>query len=159
MRYFNIAGASPSGKIGLINKNSDHLFKNFSMEVIKNKPKLKIYGTDYNTKDGSCIRDFIHVSDISEIHYKVLEKINKCNKSKILNCGYGKGISVYQVAKEFKKHVKKNLKIIKLPRREGDMASIIAINKNLHQFIKWKPKFNKLSFMVKSCLRWEKLNN
>ena len=158
LRYFNVVGSSPSGKIGLINKG-DHLFKNFSTEISKKSPIFKIYGTNYPTLDGTCIRDFIHVSDISEIHYKVLEKINKCNKSKILNCGYGKGISVYQVAKEFKKHVKKNLKIIKLPRREGDMASIIAINKNLHQFIKWKPKFNKLSFMVKSCLRWEKLNN
>ena len=155
LRYFNVVGSSPSGKIGLINKG-DHLFKNFSTEISKKSPIFKIYGTNYPTLDGTCIRDFIHVSDISEIHYKVLEKINKSNKSKILNCGYGKGISVYQVVNEFKKHAKKNLKIIDLPRRKGDMASIIAINKNLHKFIKWKPKFNKLSFMVKSCLRWEK---
>ncbi len=74
LRYFNIAGSSPSGKIGLINKNSDHLFKNYSIEILKKKPKLKIYGTNYKTKDGSCIRDFIHVSDIAEIHYLVLEK-------------------------------------------------------------------------------------
>jgi UDP-glucose 4-epimerase len=155
LRYFNVVGASPYGKIGLINKG-DHLFKNFSIQLSKKNPIFKIYGTNYATLDGTCIRDFIHVSDISEIHYKVLEKINKSNKSKILNCGYGKGISVYQVVNEFKKHAKKNLKIIDLPRRKGDMASIIAINKNLHKFIKWKPKFNKLSFMVKSCLRWEK---
>ena len=86
LRYFNIAGSSPSGKIGLINKNSDHLFKNFSIELMKDKPKLKIYGTNYKTKDGSCIRDFIHVSDIAEIHYLILEKINKLNISKIFNC-------------------------------------------------------------------------
>ena len=79
LRYFNIAGSSPSGKIGLINKNSDHLFKNFSKELMRKKPKLKIYGTNYKTKDGSCIRDFIHVSDIAEIHYLVLEKINQSN--------------------------------------------------------------------------------
>ena len=93
LRYFNIAGSSPSGKIGLINK-SDHLFKNFSREIIKKRPVLKIYGNNYDTKDGSCIRDFIHVSDIAEIHYKVLEKINDSNNSKILNCGYNKGISI-----------------------------------------------------------------
>ena len=103
LRYFNIAGASPSGKIGLINKKSDHLFKNFSSEIMKKRPKLKIYGSDYKTKDGSCIRDFIHVSDIAQIHYLILEKINKLKISKILNCGYNKGISVLEVAKEFKK--------------------------------------------------------
>ena len=84
LRYFNIAGASPSGKIGLLNK-SDNLFKNFSNQIIKKKPILKIYGTDYKTKDGTCIRDFIHVYDIAEIHLKVLEKINKLNVSKVLN--------------------------------------------------------------------------
>ena len=76
LRYFNIVGASPSNKIGLINKN-DHLFKNFATETLKKKPLLKVYGFNYNTHDGSCIRDFIHVSDIAEIHLKVLEKINK----------------------------------------------------------------------------------
>ena len=81
---------------------------------MKKNPKLKIYGTDYKTKDGSCIRDFIHVSDIAEIHLKVLEKINKVNQSKILNCGYNKGTSVLEVAKEFKKHSKKDIKIINI---------------------------------------------
>ena len=71
LRYFNIAGSSPSGKIGLLNKG-DNLFKNFSKQIMKKNPTLKIYGGDYNTKDGSCIRDFIHVNDIAEIHYKVL---------------------------------------------------------------------------------------
>ena len=112
LRYFNIAGSSPSKKIGLINKKSDHLFKNFSIEILKKKPKLKIYGSDYNTKDGSCIRDYIHVSDIAEIHYLVLEKINKLNISKVLNCGYNKGISVLEVAKEFKKQTIKKVEII-----------------------------------------------
>ncbi len=107
LRYFNIAGSSSSGKIGLINKRSDHLFKNFSREIIKKKPILKIYGNDYDTKDGSCIRDFIHVSDIAEIHYKVLEKIDKLNNSKILNCGYNRGVSVLEVAKAFKKQSSK----------------------------------------------------
>ena len=125
LRYFNIAGSSPSGKIGLINKNNDNLFKNFSTEVIKNKPKLKIYGTSYKTKDGTCIRDFIHVSDIAEIHYLVLEKINKFNVSKILNCGYNKGISVLQVAKEFERISQKKISIIYSKRRNNDLIKII----------------------------------
>ncbi len=155
LRYFNIAGSSPSGKIGLINK-SDHLFKNFSKEIIKKRPILKIYGDNYNTKDGSCIRDFIHVSDIAEIHYKVLEKINNLNNSKILNCGYNKGISVLEVAKEFKNQSSKKVEILVSKRRKGDLVKIIASNKRLKKFIKWKPKFNNLNTIVKSCISWEK---
>ena len=155
LRYFNIAGSSPSGKIGLINK-SDHLFKNFSREIMKKRPVLKIYGNDYKTKDGSCIRDFIHVSDIAEIHFKVLEKIDKTNKSKILNCGYNKGTSVLEVAKEFKKQTSKKVKILITKRRTADLVKIIASNNKLMRFIRWKPKFNNLRKIVKSCLIWEK---
>mgnify|MGYP001455139035 CR=1 FL=1 len=156
LRYFNIAGASPSGKIGLINKKSDHLFKNFSIELMKNKPKLKIYGTDYKTKDGSCIRDFIHVSDIAEIHYLILEKINKLKISKILNCGYNKGTSVLEVAEEFQKQSSKKVNIVLTKRRKNDLVKIIATNNRLKNFIKWKPKFNNLSNIVKSCITWER---
>lgn len=156
LRYFNIAGSSPSGKIGLINKKSDHLFKNFSVELMKKKPKLKIYGTDYKTKDGSCVRDFIHVSDIAEIHYLVLEKINKLNTSKILNCGYNKGTSVMEVAKEFKRQSSKKVVIINAKKRKDDLIKIIATNNKLKRFIKWRPKFNNLTKIVKSCIIWEK---
>ena len=155
LRYFNVAGASSSGKIGQINKG-DQLFKNLSIETNKKKPIFKIYGTKYKTKDGTCIRDYIHVSDISEIHYKVLLKISKYNISTILNCGYGKGISVYDAIKEFKKYANKNSKIVEFPNRKGDMVKIIASNKKLMQFIKWRPKFNSLRKIVKSCLIWEK---
>ena len=155
LRYFNIVGASPSGKYGLINI-SDHLFKNFSTQVMKKQPILKIYGTDYNTPDGTCIRDFIHVSDIAEIHEKVLNKVNNLNKSVILNCGYNQGISVLQVAKEFKNQSKKKVEIIKVRKRPGDLGKIIASNTKLNNFIKWKPKFKSLSYMVKSSILWEK---
>ena len=155
LRYFNIAGSSPSGKIGLMNK-SDHLFKNFSREIMKKNPILKIYGDNYDTKDGSCIRDFIHVSDIAEIHFKVLQKISKFKKSKILNCGYNKGISVLEVANEFKKQTPKKVKILITKPRKGDLVKIIASNIQLKRFINWTPKFNNLTTLVKSCLAWEK---
>ena len=159
LRYFNIAGSSLSGKIGLINKESDHLFKNFSIEIMKKKPKLKIYGTNYKTKDGSCIRDFIHVSDIAEVHFLILEKINKLNISKIVNCGYNKGTSVLEVAKEFKKQTSKKVDIIFSERRKNDLVKIIASNNRLIKFIKWRPKFNNLNKIVKSCIQWEKKIN
>ena len=156
LRYFNIAGASSSKKIGLINKKSDHLFKNFSIEIMKRRPKLKIYGADYKTNDGSCIRDFIHVCDIAEIHHLILEKIDKLNISKILNCGYNKGTSVLDVAKEFKRQTTKSVDIIYSKRRKNDLVKIIASNDRLIRFLKWKPKFNNLSKIVKSCIVWEK---
>ena len=126
---------------------------------MKKNPKLKIYGTDYKTKDGSCIRDFIHVSDIAEIHYLILKKIDKLNISKILNCGYNKGTSVIEVAKEFKKQSSKKVEIIFSKRRNNDLIKIIASNNKLKNFIKWKPKFNNLRKIVKSCIIWEKKLN
>ena len=155
LRYFNIVGSSPSGKIGLINKG-DHLFKNFSKQTLLKQPIFKIYGSNYKTKDGSCVRDFIHVSDIAEIHIKVLNKIDMLNKSKILNCGYGRGISVKQVANEFARYANKNLRIVNSSKRKGDLVKIIALTNSLNKFIKWKPKYNSLKFMVKSSLKWEK---
>jgi len=158
LRYFNVAGASPSGKIGQINKG-DQLFKNLSLEVKKNKPIFKIYGTNYKTKDGTCVRDYIHVSDIADIHFKVLKKIDKDNISKILNCGYGKGISVNDTINGFKKHANKNLKVIKLPKRKGDMVKVISNNHKLKKFINWKPKHNNLEKIIESTIKWEKKIN
>ena len=158
LRYFNVCGASPSGKIGLIAK-TDSLFKNISLELMKKKPIIRIYGNDYDTPDGTAIRDYIHVSDLAEIHFRVLKKISTINKSYIINCGYHKGTSVTQVVNEFKKQVKKNISIIYKKRRAGDLAMVIANNKKLKETINWRPKYNKLSTIVKSCIQWEKLIN
>lgn len=159
LRYFNVCGASSSGKIGIISKG-DHLFKNISAEVLKKKPLIKIYGNDYNTPDGTAIRDFIHVSDLAEVHYQVLRKISKTKKSKILNCGYNRGLSVKEVIEEFKKQIKRPIKIKFQKRRPGDMEILISNNKYLKKLINWKPKHNNLASIVRSCIRWEKkINN
>ena len=155
LRYFNVVGASPSGNIGLINKG-DHLFKNFSMEILKKKPIFKVYGQNYKTPDKTTIRDYVHVSDLAEIHIKVLDQISLLKKSVILNCGYGKGISVMEVVKEFKKQSRKKVSILIKDRRAGDMEKIVALNKKLLNFIKWKPKYNRLYFLIKSSLDWER---
>jgi UDP-glucose 4-epimerase len=155
LRFFNVVGASLSGKIGQINRG-DQLFKNFAIELKKRRPNFKIYGDDYKTKDGTCIRDYIHVTDIAEIHLKVLEKVNEKNNSVILNCGYSKGISVKDVVEKFKKNTKKDVSIKILKKRRGDMAKITANTSKLKKYIKWKPKFNNLDLIVKSCIKWEK---
>ena len=154
LRYFNVAGASESGKIGQISRG-DQLFKNLSISAIKTKPKINIYGGDYRTKDGTCIRDYIHISDIAKIHLLVLKKINKLKKSIILNCGYGDGISVLEAVKEFQKITKKKFNIQIKKRRKGDMKEIIADASKIKKFLKWKPKKNSLNNIVKSCIQWE----
>ena len=154
LRYFNVAGASDSGRIGQISKG-DQLFKNLSIAAKTINPKVKIYGQNYNTKDKTCIRDYIHVSDIAKIHILVLKKINKGKKPVVLNCGYGKGISVLEAIKEFQKQTKKKFEIKIKGRRKGDMQEIIADVSKIKRFIKWKPKKNSLNKIVKSCLKWE----
>jgi len=155
LRFFNVCGASPSNKIGQIN-SYDLLFKNLAVATLKKKPEINVYGNDYMTKDGTCIRDFIHVSDLSEVQAKLLSRIEKIKKSITLNVGYGVGTTVLEVVKSFEKHSKKKIKINFLPRRKADLKQIIADNNQLKKFLNWKPKYNSLSTMVKSCIKWEK---
>ena len=132
------------------------MFKNLSLAIKKKKPIFNIYGNNYDTIDGTCIRDFIHVSDLADIHIKVLIKINNSNKSTVVNCGYGKGISVLEIINEFKKFTKNKVKINYKEKRRGDRVEIVANVNKLREFIKWKPKFSNLSKMVKSSIEWEK---
>jgi UDP-glucose 4-epimerase len=155
LRYFNVVGASPSKKIGLINKYGQ-LFKNFAVEILKKEPKLNVYGNDYNTADGTCIRDFIHVSDLADIHLKVLFKVSKNDKSTILNCGYGKGFSVLEVVNNFKKFSKNKVLVKFEKRRKAEIVESVANVIKLKKYIKWRPKFFNLSRMIKNSIDWEK---
>tara|TARA_B110000444_G_C18750825_1_gene552719 strand:- start:124 stop:1098 length:975 start_codon:yes stop_codon:yes gene_type:complete len=156
LRYFNVCGASPTGKIGPIS-NKGSLFKNISVSLMKKKPTIEIYGNNYNTPDGTTIRDYIHVSDLADIHYKILQKICNGNKSYIVNCGYHRGTSVKEAVNEFIKQSKKKIKISYRKRRAGDLAVVIANNKKLKTTINWTPKYYRLSTIVKSCIQWEKI--
>tara|TARA_A100001035_G_C27764980_1_gene493163 strand:+ start:50 stop:1021 length:972 start_codon:yes stop_codon:yes gene_type:complete len=155
LRFFNVAGASFSGKIGQINKG-DQLFKNLAIELKKKKPIFKIYGSNYRTKDGTCVRDYIHVVDIANIHLKVLNKIHLQKKSIILNCGYAQGISVKDVIQKFKENTKKKILIKVYKKRKGDMSKIISNNFKLKKFLNWKPRANNLNLMVRTSIKWEK---
>ena len=158
LRYFNVAGASPSGKIGEIESSYGHLIKNIAIQSLKTKPVINIFGSNYPTHDGTCIRDYIHVSDLADIHIKGIEYLEKNNKSFVLNCGYGKGYSVLQIAKIFKK-IRKNLKIIFSNKRPGDIAEVFADTKNFKKLLKWKPKNNNINKIIKSAIKWEKKLN
>ncbi len=155
LRYFNVVGADKKNKIGEIG-NKDRLFNNISKKIIGNEKNINIYGGDYKTNDGTCIRDYIHVYDLANIHIKCLEKIKKIKKSTDLNCSYGKGYSVLEIAKTFQKLFNKKIKISFRKRRIGDMKEIVASNKKLNKFINWTPKFNNLNKMVTSTFTWNR---
>ena len=155
LRYFNVAGSSPSGKIGEIETSHGHLIKNLAIQSLKKKPKIKIFGNDYNTEDGTCIRDYIHVSDLADIHIKGLNYLKKNEKSFILNCGYGKGYSVQQIVNIFKK-IKKNVEVQYQKRRPGDIAQVYANTKKFKKILKWRPKYNNIKLIIQSAIKWEK---
>ena len=155
LRYFNVAGASNSGKIGEIETSHGHLIKNLAIKSLEKKPKVKIFGNDYQTKDGTCVRDYIHVSDLADIHIKGLNYLNNNKKSFILNCGYGKGYSVQQIVNIFKK-IKKGVGIQYQKRRPGDIAQVYANAKKFKKILRWKPKYNNIKLIIKSAIRWEK---
>jgi UDP-glucose 4-epimerase len=155
LRYFNVAGASKSGKIGEIEKSHGHLIKNIAIQSQKAKPQINVYGNDYNTKDGTCVRDYIHIMDLAEIHLKILKNISISKKSLILNCGYGKGYSVQEIIEVFKK-LKKNVKVKYKKRRPGDVAQVFANISKIKKVLKWKPKYNNINKIIKSAIDWEK---
>ena len=155
LRYFNVAGASPSGKIGEIETSHGHLIKNLAIQSLEKKPKIKIFGNDYKTRDGTCIRDYIHVSDLADIHIKGLNYLQKNQKSFILNCGYGKGYSVQQIVNIFKQ-ITKGVDVSYQKRRPGDIAQIYANTKKFKKILKWRPKYNNIKLIIQSAIKWEK---
>ncbi len=156
LRYFNVAGADLKLRSGLIDKKSSHLIK-VACEVATNKKKfLKINGKNFNTKDKTTIRDFIHVLDLADIHILSIDYLLKKNKSQILNCGYGKGFSVLQILNSFNKLLKKPIKYKIGPRRKGDTEKVVANCNKIKKILKWKPKYNSIEIILKSALEWEK---
>ena len=155
LRYFNVCGAEQKIKHGQIKKNGQ-LFKNLALEAIKKKPCVKIFGINFKTKDGTCERDYIHVSDISQIHYLSLKYLNSNEKNLLLNCGYGNNYSVKKIISLFQKVSKKDFIVQIEKRRKGDVKSIKTKNYKLKKILKFNPKYNNIYKIVKSCIDWEK---
>jgi len=159
LRYFNVAGSDMRNKIGCINKNNQ-LVKNISLSVTNNENKASIFGNNYRTKDGTCIRDYIHLEDISKIHSKLLKIISTKNTSYLLNCGYGVGYSVLEIISNFEKFLKIKLKKFFLPRRKGDVVNVISSTKKMEKILKIKFNMkNKLKKIIISSVEWEKYLN
>ena len=159
LRYFNVAGADEKMRTGLISSFSTHLIKIASEVATKKRNKLVINGDNYNTPDGTPIRDYIHVSDLADIHLKSLEYLLKNNKSEIFNCGYGKGYSIKEVINCLNNLIETNIKVEIGPRREGDSGCIVSNPEKFIKIMSWKPKFNDLKYILKTAISWEeKLN-
>ena len=159
LRYFNVAGADEKMRTGLMSNFSTHLIKIASEVATKKRNKLVINGDNYNTPDGTPIRDYIHVSDLADIHLKSLEYLLKNNKSEIFNCGYGKGYSIKEVINCLNNLIETNIKVEIGPRREGDSECIVSNPEKFIKIMSWKPKFNDLKYILKTAISWEeKLN-
>ena len=156
LRYFNVAGADQKMRTGLISKFSTHLIKIASEVATKKRNKLIINGDDYNTPDGTPIRDYIHVSDLADIHLKSLEYLLKDNQSEIFNCGYGKGYSIKEVINCLNNLLETNINFEIGPRRDGDSECIVSNSEKFIKAMSWKPKFNDLNYILKTAIAWEK---
>ena len=159
LRYFNVAGTEAKMRSGLASKFSTHLIKVACEVATKKRNMLVINGNNYNTHDGTTIRDYIHISDLAEIHLLSLRDLLKNKRSNIYNCGYGKGYSVRDVIDCLNSIIKKKIPVKIGKRRLKDSEYLVANTKKFNDYFKWKPKFNNLRTIIKSSLKWEKKLN
>ena len=155
LRYFNVAGADPLMRTGLSSKNATHLIKVVSEAVTGKRSELQIFGTDYDTPDGTCVRDYIHVWDLVDAHYSILNYINNTQKSVVANCGYGIGYSVQEVIATAERICGRKLEVEMADRRPGDSPSTVANSNLLRNHIGWTPHFNELELIVSHAIEWE----
>ncbi len=155
LRYFNVAGAEESLSIGECHEPETHLIPLVVQTALGKRDKIFVFGNDYDTPDGTCIRDYIHVDDLASAHISALEYLDE-NESEVFNCGYGHGFSVKEVIDTVKKVSKVDFEVEIATRREGDPAILIADNKKILQKTNWKPKYDNLEFICKTALEWEK---
>jgi UDP-glucose 4-epimerase len=156
LRYFNVAGADPKGRSGQSTPRATHLIKVACQTALGQRGKMDVFGTDYDTPDGTCLRDYIHVSDLIAAHMDALSHLRKGGASGIYNCGYGKGYSVLQVIKAVEKANGAPINAEYAPRRPGDAAGIVAGADRVRRELGWTPKYDDLDFIVASALNWEK---
>ncbi|OGW56111.1 MAG: UDP-glucose 4-epimerase GalE [Nitrospirae bacterium RBG_16_43_8] len=155
LRYFNVAGADGGCRIGQAYKESTHLISRALKTAKGQFEKLQVFGTDYPTPDGTCIRDYIHVDDIADAHILALKHLLDGGKSEVFNCGYGHGYSVREVITAAKKVTGVDFKVEETGRREGDLSILIADNTKIKQGLNWKPKYDDLEYIIKTAWKWE----
>jgi UDP-glucose 4-epimerase len=156
LRYFNVAGADPRGRSGQSTARATHLIKVACETALGERPHLEVFGTDYPTPDGTCIRDYIHVTDLARAHLDALRYLRAGGESEVLNCGYGNGFSVLDVISSVKRVSQHDLALRMGPRRPGDPAAIVARAERISQVLGWQPSLADLDTIVGHALGWEK---
>ena len=156
LRYFNAAGADLDLEIGEKHHPETHLIPLLLNVALGKSKKFKIFGTDYNTKDGTCIRDFIHVNDLAQAHLLSLESLLSNEKSNFYNLGTGVGYSVKDVVKTIEKVTSTSIATENHERRKGDPAILFAGSTKIKKELNWEPEFNDLNSIIKSAFRWHK---
>lgn len=156
LRYFNVAGADPQGRIGQSTPGATHLIKVACQAALGLRKEVAIMGTDYPTPDGTGVRDYIHVDDLATAHVLAMRHLREGGESLTLNCGYGHGASVREVLAAVARAAAKPLPIVERPRRDGDVAVVVARAARLREKLGWEPKHDDLDGIVRSALAWEK---
>jgi UDP-glucose 4-epimerase len=159
LRYFNVAGADPKGRTGQSTPRATHLIKKACQVALQRAPELEIFGGDFPTRDGTGIRDYIHVSDLIECHLLALDHLVKGGEPKVLNCGYGQGFSVREVVEAVSRQIGRPLPVRIAPRRAGDPAQLIANPSRIRSELGWRPAHADLSDIVASAYAWEQRQN
>jgi UDP-glucose 4-epimerase len=155
LRYFNVAGSDPKGRTGQSTRGATHLIKVAAEAALGKRPGVQVFGTDYPTPDGTGVRDFIHVTDLSRAHLAALAYLGAGGDSLIANCGYGHGYSVLEVLGAVERVSGRKLGITYGPRRPGDPASVISDPALIRRSFDWSPEYDDLDFIVKTALAWE----
>jgi UDP-glucose 4-epimerase len=156
LRYFNVAGADPRGRSGQSTPNATHLIKVAAQTALGDRPYIEVFGTDYPTPDGSCLRDYIQVSDLVDAHLVALNHLRRGGDSLTLNCGYGRGYSVKEVIDVVRKVSGVNFDVRISPRRPGDPAQIVAKADRIREELGWRPRHDDLDGIVHQALSWER---
>jgi UDP-glucose 4-epimerase len=155
LRYFNVAGADPRGRSGQSSPNATHLIKVAGQAALGQRDGLEVFGTDYPTPDGTCVRDYIHVTDLARAHLAALDHLRGGGESLTLNCGYGRGYSVKQVVEVVKKVSGVDFPVTFSGRRAGDPAALVAKADRIRNELGWKPEHEDLEEIVRQALAWE----
>lgn len=156
LRYFNVAGSDPEGKIGQSTPNATLLMKVACEAALGKREKLHIFGTDYDTPDGTGVRDYIHVSDLAAAHVDALNYLRSGGDSTTLNCGYGRGLSVREIINTVERLHGSSILVEESPRRAGDPPSLIAVAERVRKVLSWEPQYDDIETIVKTSLEWEK---
>ncbi|MET3908940.1 UDP-glucose 4-epimerase [Bradyrhizobium sp. S3.3.6] len=155
LRYFNVAGADPQARIGLATAGATHLLKIAVEAATGQRAKIDVFGTDYPTQDGSCIRDFIHVTDLSQAHRSALAYLRNGGASTTLNCGYGRGYSVLETIDAVRRVSGRSFAVQYAPRRPGDIMTMVADTSRIRGLLDWKPQYEDLETIAAHALAWE----